>query len=89
MQRAFVAVSTLALFSSQVFAQKPAQLGARPQFEGPEVVAVGELVHPANSIAYGTIATEVTVGPTGKVESVRVIRDVVSLTSEAVRDVKT
>jgi TonB family protein len=56
-------------------------------FKEVELLTAGELVHPFNSLAYGTVATEVTVSSAGAVKSVHVIRDVAPLTSEAIRDV--
>jgi TonB family protein len=61
---------------------------AQQQFNEPKLANAGEVVHPFNSAAYGTVAMDVLVARSGRVKSVRVTRDVRSLTSEAVREVR-
>ena len=78
----------LVLSGRQVSADKPRQTQESVPFEEPEIASAGELLHPHNSLDYGTIDMEVTVSRSGVVKSVHVIRDVASLTSEAIRDVK-
>jgi TonB family protein len=88
MRRAFLAIGLLILSANQPAAHKVRQTQERPQFKEPEITSAGELIHPYNSIAYGTISLEITVSPLGAVTTVQVIRGVTSLTSEAAHDVK-
>jgi TonB family protein len=64
--------------------ERPADSG----FREPRVAEAGEITYPATSVAYGFVTLDVTVDATGAVEEVRVVRDVTSLTAEAVRAVK-
>lgn len=58
------------------------------QFEPPEVVSAAFPNYPARSVAFGTVVLEVTIGETGEVEDVKVVRDIASLTPEAIRALK-
>jgi len=80
-----VVVLILLLGLGLASAQKAERL---PAFEAAQVISAVGPVYPVNSIAQGTVVLEVTIGPSGRVEQVRVIRDIPSLTSESVKAVR-
>lgn len=55
------------------------------RFEPAEVVSTVETVYPPNAVNPGTVVLDVTVSPSGEVESVKVVRDAPGFTSEAQR----
>jgi hypothetical protein len=57
-------------------------------FIPPQVSSGSYAVYPPNSVASGTVVLDVTIGKTSGVAKVKVIRDVPSLTLEAIRAVK-
>lgn len=81
----FSLVPILLLIGSFSSAQKAERL---PAFDVAQVISTVGPVYPVNSIAQGTVVLEVTIGSSGRVEQVRVIRDIPSLTSEAVKAVR-
>ncbi len=83
--QSFLLVLILFLIGSFSSAQKAERL---PAFEAAQVISAVGPVYPVNSVAQGTVVLEVTVGPSGRVEQVKVIRDIPSLTSEAVKAVR-
>jgi len=59
------------------------------QFTPPQITTASFANYPANSVSQGTVVLDVTVGKAGQVKTVRVIRDVPTLTQQAVAAVKT
>ncbi len=78
-----VALPTLLLAQAPNPPAKP-----ETEFHPPEPLVTTDIAYPIRSVAYGTVVLEAAVGETGEVTRVRVVRDIVSLTSEAVRAVK-
>jgi outer membrane biosynthesis protein TonB len=78
------------LLTTPSFARKPVEESESEvsEFQEPEVVKASELRYPPNSIAYGVVVLEVTIGTEGNVEAMKARRDIVSLTPEAIRAVK-
>jgi Gram-negative bacterial TonB protein C-terminal len=85
----FLARFVLIIFlASLSFARKLVVEFEVTEFQEPELVKAGEVKYPVNSVAYGIVALKVTVDAKGKAEAVKVVRDIVSLTPEAVDAVK-
>ena len=59
-----------------------------PHFEPVKVIATAEPVYPANVVNPGTVVLEVTVGETGKAESVNVVQAMPPFTEEALKAVQ-
>lgn len=59
-----------------------------PHFVSAEVVAATDTYYPPLSVAFGTVVLQVTVAESGEIRDIKVIRDVPSLTQEAVRSVR-
>lgn len=57
-------------------------------FTPPQITSGSFAVYPANSVTAGTVILDVLIGKTGGVAKVKVIRDVPSLTPEAIKAVK-
>jgi len=76
-------LAALALSAGLLGVQKPANVSV--QFEPAQIVSAAEAFYPPTSIASGTVVLRLTVGESGQVEDVRVVRDIPSLTQEAVR----
>jgi TonB family protein len=84
-----VSVFSLIIFSASLsLAQKRVEAVEHLPFQQPAIVETGEVKYPANSVAYGIVALEVTIDTEGHVEAVNVDRDIVSLTPEAIRAVR-
>jgi TonB family protein len=64
------------------------QAGDTAQFQPAEIAYAADATYPPTSIASGTVVLELSVSPSGQVENVRVVRDIPSLTQEAVRSAK-
>ena len=77
---AFVLIAGLAV---QVRAQNKLS-----EFEPAEVISTVEPVYPPNVLNPGTVVLEVTVGPSGEIEKVKVVPDTPGFTSEAQRTVR-
>jgi TonB family protein len=58
------------------------------QFTPPQVSMASFAIYPANSVSHGTVVLDVTVGKAGNPAKIRVIRDVPTLTQQAVIAVK-
>lgn len=86
---AMVSVFSLIIFSASLFlGHGPVEAVEHQPFQQAAVVETGEVKYPANSVAYGIVALEVTIDTEGQVEAVKIDRDIVSLTLEAIRAVK-
>ena len=88
MTKFLAAFGMIILSTTLSFVRKPVGESEAPEFQGPEVVKAGELNYPVRSVAYGIVVLEVTVDASGEVEAANVVRDIVSLTPEAIRAVK-
>lgn len=86
MQRLVATLALLALGATLSLAQRPEE--SAPRLEPVEIVSAAELYYPVHSIAFGTVVLQVTVDPAGAVENVKVVKDIRSLTPEAVKCVK-
>jgi TonB family protein len=58
------------------------------KYEPPAVLSTAEALYPLNSVASGTVVLEVELDKNGSIDSVRVLRDIPSLTAPAVAAVK-
>jgi len=81
------AVAASVLFAGFALGQKPDQ-EKPPQFEPAEVISAANTYYPPLSVAFGTVVLQVTIGESGQIEEVKVIRHIPSLTEEAMRSVK-
>jgi TonB family protein len=61
---------------------------ALPRFDPPTVAKVAEAVYPLQSVVSGTVVVEVSLGDTGKIADVRVVRGIPALTEPAERSVR-
>ncbi|MBI1750285.1 MAG: TonB family protein [Acidobacteria bacterium] len=86
MRRLIGTLALLALFASLSLAQRPEETG--PRLEPVEIVSTAELYYPITSVAFGTVVLQVTVDSSGAIEDIKVIKDIKSLTPEAVKCVK-
>ena len=87
MQRMVGAIATFALFVGLAWGQKLDQ-EKPPRFEPAEVVSAANTYYPPLSVAFGTVMLQATIGESGEIEAVKVIRDIPSLTEEAIRSAK-
>jgi len=72
-------------------AVRSAPLGAQDppsRFQPAEVVSAVEPVYPLNTVYPGTVVLEVTIGPLGEVQNVKVVRDAPGFTTEAQRAIR-
>ena len=86
MRRLTATLALLAFGATFSLAQRPEK--AAPRFEPAQVVSTAELYYPPNSVGFGTVVLEVTLGDSGAIENVRVIKDIKSLTPEAEKCVR-
>ena len=83
----YFAAAILLLFTvPAVSAQK--ETATPSKFTPVEVVSAVEAPYPINSVAQGTVILEVTVGKEGEIGSIRVLKDIPSLTEPAKKAVK-
>ncbi len=87
MQRVIGAIAALVVFLGLALGQGSGQ-EKPPRFEPAEVVSVANTYYPPLSVAFGTVVLQVMIGESGEIEAIKVIRDIPSLTEEAVRSVK-
>lgn len=59
-----------------------------PKYEPPKIISTADASYPINSIASGAVVLEVDLNGRGSIDSVKVLRDVPSLTAPAVAAVK-
>ena len=59
-----------------------------PKFEPAAAISTVEAVYPPNVVNPGTVVLEVTVGPSGEIENVKVVREGPGFTSEALRVIR-
>jgi outer membrane biosynthesis protein TonB len=59
------------------------------QYTPPQVISAAFALYPANSVSFGTVVLDVTVGQAGQTQKVQVIRGVPSLTPQAAAALKT
>lgn len=64
-----------------------AEAGA-PKFVPPEILRTADAAYPVNSVAFGTVVLEVHLDTSGEIQSVRVARDIASLTQPALEAIK-
>jgi TonB family protein len=80
MRRLISLIAALLLAGGLALAQKEK---AEPSFEPAQVVSTAPAPYPHTSIAEGTVVLEATIGATGSIEAVKVVRGVASLTEVA------
>lgn len=61
---------------------------APPKFVPPQILRTVDAAYPIKSVAFGTVVVEVHVAASGEIADVRVVRDIPSLTEQAVKAVK-
>jgi TonB family protein len=86
MRRIVTKLSMLLLLTG--FAAALHSQNASPRFEPAKVVSTAEAVYPANAVNPGTVVLEVTVGTSGQIEDVKVIRAVAPFTQEALTAIR-
>lgn len=86
MRRLLSWLAMLALAATLSLAQL--QEAREPRFEPVEIVSAADFLYPVRSVAFGTVVLQVTVEPDGVVGDVKVVKDIKSLTPEALRCVK-
>jgi len=80
-------MAVLALCIGFFAAQKPPE--AMPlRFEPAEVVSTVNTYYPPLSVAFGTVVLQLTIGESGQIEEIKVVRHIPSLTEVAMRSVK-
>ena len=89
MRRLLAATAVCVLLSAQPLALRARDVTEKPHFQPAEAVSVNEVTKPFLSIASGTVVLDVMISEEGEVINVQVRRDIVSLTEEAVRFVRT
>jgi len=87
MRRIIGLLAGFSLLVGFLWAAKPKEEQSS-RFEPIQVLATTEPTYPATSIAEGTVILQVTVGEWGKIDAVKVLHEVPSLTGEAVRTVR-
>jgi len=88
MRRAFSTLAATFLLVAFALAQKPAEEKKTPVFEPAEIVSSADVPYPINSVAWGTVVFQVTVGPSGAAEEIKLLRGIPSLTEPAERALK-
>lgn len=88
MRRFAMAVVAVLLAALTIGRAEAPAARAAPKFQPPEVIRAADVHAPLRSIAYGTVVLEATIGTQGEVESVRVVRDVASLSPAAAHAVE-
>ncbi|MFZ3333308.1 MAG: energy transducer TonB [Candidatus Acidiferrales bacterium] len=73
---------------SQTISLSQTTPAAAAGYNPPQITAASYATYPVDSIASGAVVLDVTIGTTGKVAKVRVVRDVQSLTPQATKAVK-
>ncbi len=86
MRRLTATLALLALCATLALAQRPEE--STPRFEPVEIISAEDLYYPPMSVAFGTVVLQVTVSANGAIEDVKTVRDIKSLTSEAVKCLK-
>jgi TonB family protein len=87
MKRLIGATAALALLTGVAFGQKSDQKSLL-RLEPAEVLWAANTYYPPLSVAFGTVVLQVTIGESSEIEAIKVIRDIPSLTEEAIRSVK-
>src|ERR1700687_4792582 len=67
---------------------QPTSIPDATPFPPPQITSGAYAIYPVNSVASGSVVLDVMIGKTGGVAKVKVIRDVPSLTPEAIKAVK-
>ncbi len=80
-------IGTLALMAVGLCSAEALRPNAGP-FESAEVVSAEDVRYSAQSAAVGAVVLEITVSEKGEVEAIRSIREIPSLTEEAVKSVR-
>lgn len=81
-------VATLFLLSAGVIASGQGRASSAPVFRSATVLSASDVTIPFNSVAIGMVELHLTIGDTGKVEDVRVVRELASVTEQSVSAVK-
>ena len=68
--------------------QAPTAEAGAPKFIPPEILRTADAAYPLNSVAFGTVVLEVHLDASGEIRSVRVARDIASLTQPALEAIK-
>jgi len=86
MKRLLLAMMILGSSLALMAQTEPAR--EEPSFQPPETLSITDIEVPFNSIASGTVVLDAVISEAGKVQTVEVRRDIVSLTEPVVRAVK-
>ena len=89
MRRLFAAAIAFAWFSAQPLALRAPDATEEAHFQPAEAVSVNDVTKPFLSVASGTVVLDVLISEKGEVKNVQVRREIVSLTEEAIRSVRT
>ncbi len=76
---------SLALFSGTLSAKEEK---VSLDFQPPQVISTVEPSYPANAVSGGTVVLNVTVGPHGEIEDVKVLKAAGGFTQQAIETVK-
>lgn len=88
-RRSYVALLALTILATVSWIPANAQTRAPRRFRPAQPLSVSNIEYPPASIAIGTVVLQAELNEAGEVISVRPIREIASLTPEAVRAVKT
>lgn len=86
MRRLTGTLALLVLCATLSLAQRPEEVA--PRLEPVEIVSTAELYYPITSVGFGTVVLQVMISPYGDIEDIKVVKDIKSLTPEAVKCVK-
>ena len=86
MRRRTAMLALLALCATLSVAQRPDE--KPPRLQPVEIVSTAELYYPITSMGFGTVVLQVTISPHGEIEDVKVIKEIKTLTPEAIKNVK-
>ena len=89
MGRLFAAAFAFACLIAPSPAVRPRSVAEGIEFQPPEAISVSVFTIPLGSVAYGTVVLDVTISAKGEVSKVQVRRDIASMTTEAIRSIKT
>lgn len=88
MKRVLLVLAVLALGAGWTLGSQTGGASDAARFAPASVVATAPANYPINSVAEGTVVLEVGVASDGSVGDIRIVRDVPSLTTEAMKAVR-
>jgi hypothetical protein len=88
MGKRFRIAATLAILASVAISSSQGQSNSPPVFHSAEVVSARGVPIPFNSVATGIVELRATIGKSGKVKEVKVVRELASVTDQSIQSVK-